>query len=354
MADQIVTNEIPGNSSQLFAIVRLVETMVAAGYTLVENSDGTTVSTVTNYWTQANYASLGDFAWIVLDGGAAVGHICFRNSNSTSVPNDGWIVWSKGGGFTTGGSATAPASVPADAGFVRGTGAPGTPGSFSTDASWLGSGNAYDRLNIGVRDAAADGSFWVVAKKVATTYADGTNGSHGLLAFDKLAHPAGLGIVDATPYAWLAPDSPTSVWTSNLNDARILMVEDNASGAAGRWRRWYNAGQAGEAFVQYGAGQIFNIDGSSLDTGESPPWAENAGDQAIYQATPQQLIRRIHLANVFDTTHRDSEGGWTTNIFFTNDNDVPSLSTLAAGAYAKFGGWLTVWWDGNAANPPVE
>ena len=41
-------------------------------------------------------------------------------------------------------------------------------------------------------------------------------------------------------------------------------------------------------------------------------------------------------------------------ILFSNQADSNNLDTFASGAYAKFGNWLVVWWDGNPANPPVE
>ncbi len=355
MADQIVTNEVPAVAAPFYTAVRLVETLIAAGWTLVENSDGTTVSTGTNYWTGANYASLGADAWIIIEANSGQ-QILFRRGSSSST-TEGWIVWSKGGGFTTGGGASAPANIPADAAEVRGTFTAGTPGSFGTDASWFGSSNNMVRLNIGARDASGSGdeSWWIVTRGSGLSYTSTGNGDHGRLAFEKLVQPSGLGISDAAPYAWWCPMSATGNWHEGLDDCRVLLYEDNSSNSYGCWRRWWNAGQAGEAFKLYGSGNFYAAEGSASDAvhGENASW-EQAGDQVIYQATPQQLIHRIHLSRTLESGYKDPHGGFTSNIFFTQENDVPNLSTLLNGAYAKFGNWLTVWWDGNPLNPPVE
>jgi hypothetical protein len=355
MADQIITNEVPSTNTQWFQAFRLVEQLILAGWTVIESSKGTADTPAASDRWSGDFGNLVADAWIILESTVA-GHILFRRGTSSSN-GDGWIIWSKGKGFTTGGTATAPANIPADAAEVRGTFVTGTPGSFTTDGSWFGSttANTYNRLNIGCRDAATDGSFWVVAKQTVTSYSAGSAATHARLAFEELAHPAGLGIVDATPYAWWCPESATGNWGYNFFDLRQLLEEDNAGGTSGFWRRWWNAGQGSESWEQYGSsGSWFMGYASDAEQwGRYPSWY-NALDQVLYQATPQQVIHRVHLVATLTTGKKDPEGGYTQNIFFTEPTDVPNLSTLITGDYAKFGDWLTVWWDGNAGNPPTE
>lgn len=243
MADQIITNEIPTTATPWFCAVRLVETLIGAGWTLVENSDGTTVSTVTNYWTAANFGTLGADSWTIIQANSGQ-QICFRRGSASST-TDGWIIWSKGGGFLTGGTASAPANIPADtvgasSHYIRGTFTPGTPGSFTTDASWFGSTTAPERLNIGARDASGvgDESWWILHKGTGTAWTASAHGSHGALAFEALEQPAGLGITDTAPYAWWCPRTHTSNWAEGFDDGNILFDADGG-GTEGRWRRWF-------------------------------------------------------------------------------------------------------------------
>ena len=259
------------------------------------------------------------------------------------------------GGYVSGTNETdtRPSDLPADHDFVRGTGA--APGSYSADGAWFGSTLVPDRVNIGCRDASGTGdeSFWIITKGTGLSYTSTGNADHGRLAFEAVSHESGLGIADANPYAWWTPASTTGNWLEGMDDLRCILTEDDAGGTQGRWRRLWNAGQGTEEIKRYGSGQQYQGDTFGANNGDNPGW-ESAGDQAIYQATPQLLLRRVHLTKSLELAFRDSEGGWTSNILFSNQADSNNLDTFASGAYAKFGNWLVVWWDGNPANPPVE
>lgn len=352
MADQIVTNEIPATATQWFCCYRLVETLVDAGWTVVESSKGSGDTPAASDRWSGDFVNLASYAWIILANNA--GHQLLFRRGATS-DTDGWISRSRSGGWTQGGTDTAPANLPADAEEVRGTFTAGTPGSFGSDGAWFGSQDAVDRLQIGCRDAtgAGDASFWIIAKRAGMPYAQSMV-KHGVLALEALAHPSGLGIVDPDPYAWLAPDNPTWVWTTDFGALQLLLLTDNSIGSQGRWRRWWNAGQPNEEFKIYGSG----ADGGMGNTAGTeylrhPNW-EDQGDKALFQATPKVLIRRVRLSKNEEVNYRDPLGGYTQNIFLTNPVDVPNLSTLLGGTYAKFGTWFTVWWDGDPQNPPLE
>jgi hypothetical protein len=266
----------------------------------------------------------------------------------------------KDGGYVAATNSTAllPSDLPADAVFVRGTGT--TPQTYTTDGSWFGaSTNGVATLNIGCRDATGTGdeSFWLIAQVPGQPYSSATATNVHRIAFEAVAHMTGLGIVDANPYAWWVPESLTSNWTDGLNDLEAMLHEDNSSGNVGVWRRWWNAGQAGEVFKLYGSGSNYQGNTSAADTSGDNPNFDDAlavgADRVVYQATPQTLVRRVRLTKALEVGFEDPEGGFTQNVFFAGD-DVASLDTIISGAYAKFGLWLVVWWDGNAGNPPVE
>jgi hypothetical protein len=340
MADKIVALEVPATNTQFFCCLRLVETMVQAGWALVENGEGSgkSVSSVINYWTQANFANLVTNAWIVLkaDGGQ---QICFRRDNTTT---NGWIVWSYAGGFTTGGTNTAPVSIPADAAFVRGTGASGTPGTWTAAGSWFGSTNTVDELSIGCRDATGTAAWWIVAKGTGLAYTSAGNGDHGTLAFECLGATEGG---DTIPFAWWAPDSATANWTEGLDDYRLLLSSSSDADSDGRWHRWWDAGQGDAFFAQYGSGHYFTL--TSDTAGANPSWQNS--DKRLYTATSEVFLRRIHLQRINGSSPAapDGNGGWTGDIRFTNSVDSASGNTFLTGAYKKFGNHLVVWWDGS-------
>lgn len=466
MADQIVTNEVPSTDTQWFAAFRLVETMLAAGWTVVEMSDGTDVST-SDDWT-GNFGSLGDDSWIILQADSGQ-QICFKRDGSSD--EDGWIVWSRDGGFTTGGSASAPANVPSDttaastSETARGTVTSGTPGSFDTSQTWFGSNQtSFDRLNIGVRDASGSGdeSFWLILKNTGESYTTTNGALHGRIAFEKLEHESGLGIVDPYPYTWYVPDS--GPWEEGLDDINCLLREDSGLMF---WRKWWpgkhaqgsitvveqanlvdggdtfelddgenpavtfeydvagdgvsggnvaidvsgdttaddvrdttiaainaasnlditaadggpetvllhndsagtqgnvsiveNVDDAGfavdgmsggvdEDYRQYGSGQVYMNDGGTGGT-NSPSWTKSDG--LLYRKEHPAVIYAIHLMKLEESSFLDYEGGWTTNIFFS-EAVGSNLDTFGGGAYAKFGNFLIVWWDGDPTNPPLE
>lgn len=465
MADQIVTNETPSTGNQWYAAFRLVEEMIAAGWSVVEMSDGTTVGNTDN-WT-GNFGSLGADSWIILQANSGQ-QICFKRDGSTD--QDGWIVWSRDGNFTTGGTATAPANVPSDATApsasetVRGSVTSGTPGSFDSSVSFFGSNqSSFDRLNIGVRDASGGGdeTFWLILKATGSSYTTGTSSVHGRLAFEKLEHESGLGITDPYPYAWYAPDDGS--WGEALDDVNVVLHDDD--GYNEFWRRWWpgkhaqgsittvaqanlvdgetfvlddgvnpsvtfeydvagdgvaggnvqidvsadttpddvrdttiaaingagslaiTAGDGGPAKVRlhndnigtqgnvaitesvadagflvsgmsggadedyrfYGSGQLFMSDDNQSGASENA-WSRTDG--LLYRNDHPVVLHAIHLVKLLDMSFLDYDGGWTTNLFFTGIGS--NLDTFGNGAYAKFGSFLVVWWDGDPTNPPVE
>lgn len=299
MADQIVTNEVPSTATQWFCCYRLVETMLAAGWTITEMSDGTTVTTSDN-WT-GNFGSLGSNSWIILRGGVTNQQILFRRS-ATSDTN-GWIIWSKGGNFTTGGTASAPANIPSDTKGstghnLRGAFSPGTPGTFGASASWFGSTSVPTRLNIGCRDAALNGdeSWWILAKG-AGNWDVATNGDHGTLAFESLSRASGTGIVDAFPYAWWCPRTDTANWAEGMDDLNILLDPEGSS-AEGRWRRWW-PGEGAEGTINTIAGSQL-VDGETfiLDDGANPAVTfEFDSDSSVTQSN---TLRAVNFTQ-FDT-----------------------------------------------------
>lgn len=465
MADQIVTNEVPSTTNQWFAVFRLVEEMIAAGWTVVEMSDGTTVTNTDN-WT-GSFGSLGADSWIILQANSGQ-QILFKRDGSDN--KNGWIAWSRDGNFTTGGTSTAPANIPSDAAgssfsTARGTVTPGTPGSFSGNQSWLGSNaTTFDRLNIGVRDASGvgDESFWIILKQNGSGY---QAGNVGRLAFEKLEHESGLGISDPYPYAWFVPDNENGNWGPKLNDINCVFDDDQS---AGRFRRWWPGRTArgtidvvaqanlvdGETFVlddgtnpavtfEYdvagdgvgggnvqinvsgdttadevrdttitainGAGSL-NISAANGGAGRVRVYNDNVGtagnqtitesvadagftvsgmsggmdedyrrygtgalamnngstgwddasfetdrDRILFQADQPIILHALHLVKHIESsgTFKDPEGGWTTNIAVTDFHGA-NLDTFGNGAWAKFGDFMVVWWDGDQTNPPLE
>lgn len=333
MADVIVKNEVPTTTTAWFTLFRLYETMISAGWTHVRSSRGTAdTPSATDRWAGA-FGSLVADAWMVLQANSGQ-QIVFRRGTSSSTV-DGWIIWLKDGGHVnTGETALLPGNLPADAAFIRGSGA--QPQTYTTDGAWFGAATTtVATVNIGCRDASGTGdeSFWVMCQSTGFSFVTATAAKVHMLAFERLEHMTGLGIVDANPYAWWCPDSLTGNWPDGLDNLFSILHEDNSGNTFGVWRRWWNAGQGSEVFKLYGSGQVYQGDSTaSQNTGDTPPWdpAEAAdADEAIYQATPVQILRRIRLLKVSETAFEDPEGGFTQNIFFCSDQ-VASLDTLGS------------------------
>jgi hypothetical protein len=299
-------------------------------------------------------------AWIVLQANSGQ-QLVFRRNGTNN--DNGWLIWLPNGGYTAANGQTPelPGNLPTsdndnsnvlgvDAFEVRGTFS--DPQTYTTPGNWFGAsaGGTYERLCIGCRDATGTGneSFWVFHLRTGLTYDNTTAANIGRLSFVHLVHESGLGIADANEYAWWCPQSTTTDWAEGLDDNRSVLTEDNATSTVGRWRRIWNAGQAGESGRRYASGARYQGDANTGDAlaGEAPGW-ESAGDQAIYQVTPQQLVRRIHLTKELHVGLKDPEGGWTEDFYFTNGNgDSGNRDTFGAGGeYAAFGDWATVWWD---------
>lgn len=331
MADAIVENEVPATTNAWFTLFRLYETLIAAGWTHFRSSRGTAdTPSGTDRWAGA-FGSLVADAWIILTANSGQ-QLVFRRGTSSST-TDGWIVWlPSGGAVSTNETALLPGDLPADAVFIRGTGA--TPQTYTTDGSWFGaSTNTVATVNIGCRDATGvgDESFWVVAQVPGNAYNSGTATNVHRLLFDRVEHMAGLGISDTIPYAWWCPESNTGNWADGMNDLHALLHEDNSGNTAGVWRRWWNAGQGGAAFKLYGAGANYMGDDFAAETTGDSPNFDGAfaadSDEVRYQATPLQLLRRIRLTKVQEVGFEDPEGGFTQNTFFVSDA-VVNLDTM--------------------------
>ena len=354
MADQIVTSEVPATTNQWFACFRLAETLLAAGWTVVESSEGLAFAGTftSDNWT-GNFGSLVANAWMVIQANSGQ-QIVFRRGG-TSI-TDGWVVWLPGGGYTAANNQTdelpgdLPGTIEVDSCQIRGTIT--VPQTYTTDGPWFGNTSAIDRLYIGCRDATGSGdeSFWIVTKRTGASLG---SGAHGDLIFDAVVHTAGLGIADTLPYVWHCPSSLTSTWGAAFDTLNRYLTEDNVGGTIGRWRRMWNAGQGSAVFKQYASGTVY-----PGWTSTPAEWGHNPGhftvdDQAVHQATITNVARSFNIIKTLETGFKDFDGGWTQNVFY-NSIDVANLDTINSGAYAKLGDFLIVWWDGNAGNPPAE
>lgn len=341
MADQLVKQEALSPDPTWYVVFRLVETLLAAGWSVVEMSDGTSIYTFDN-WT-AKFGSLGSESWIIIESFNGH-HICFKRDAEND--HDGWILWSKGGNFTTGGNTTRPL-IPSDVAEIRGTVDAGSD-SFITPRQFLGGSTDqdFDEVSIGARDATGSGdeSFWLVAKASGVEYTESTS-THGKLAFEALE---GGTASDPVPYAWWSADNNVSSWSHSLDDLRFMVGPESQ----GYWHKWWSEG-ANESFESYGGCNYYCGDQfSAHQTGETPPW-QNADDEYIYAATPVLALRRVNLQLQSGDAEgsKDPNGGWTKNILFQSNQDDPvSLDTFDSGQWKKFGNYLVVWWDGTTGD----
>lgn len=341
MADVLVVNEVPATNTPFFSLFRLYETLVSAGWAHVESSRGTGDTPSTSDRWSGSFASLVSGAWVVLQGVGGNQIVFYRSTTSTTL---GWIVWCTG--YVTGaGSATVPGALPTGASFIRGSGT--APSTWTTGGAWFGGTGNVATLNIGARSATgigAPGSFWVIAQVVGQAFTTATAAGVHRLGFEKVLR-FGAG---SPGYAWWCPISNTSTWNSHMNSQVGVLINSATSCI---WRAKWNVGQVGEEVVPYSSGSAAQI--TSATAGSNPNFASAGQDLLIYQATSRPLVRRIMLARGSASDGLlDADGGYTTDILFSSP-DIASLSTINSGAYAKLGA-VVVWWNGNAAIPPVE
>ena len=342
------------------AIFRLVRTMIAAGWTVVESSTGLGFAGTyaADNWT--DYVSLfNNFAWIVLE--ANSGQQILIRFSTTAVTDEGWIVWFPAGGYTVATNQTdvLPSDMPTLRLQVRGTSS-GTQ-TYSSDGPLLGAtvNIQFRRYVIRCADATGTGdeSFYIFAVDHFANLDSASNSVHGRLAFEKLVHNTNLGIVDPYPYAWWAPQSLTSTWTEGMDDLRSVITEDDSGGTTGRWRRIWNAGQGSQVEKTYGSGHLYQGDDAAANAGlgDGPFW-EIEGAQPIYQASGGEILGRIHLTKELETAFKDVDGGWTQNIFIIEANETSFSQdyrvTLDGGNLARIGRNLVVRWSGNVADIP--
>jgi hypothetical protein len=367
MADQFV-QEIPASphvdfkfrNTQRFAVYRLVRTMIAAGWTVVESSTGSGFAGTYTADNWTDFVALNaNNSWIVLQ--ANSGQQVLIRFSTTGLWDEGWILWFPNGGYVAGVNQTdvRPSDTPALHLQVRGTHT--SPGTYTSDGPLLGASvnTVFREHVIMCRDATGvgDESFYIFAPHYNDDLGVSTNGRHGVLAFESLVHETGLGIVDPYPYAWLCPTNLTSTWVEGLDDARFVLNEDDSGGIQGRWRRIWNAGQGGEVQKQYGGGHLYAGDASAIDatTGDNPAW-ESSLARPVYQVGGDPLIFRVQLTKKLEVAFKDPEGGWTQNIFFIEETETLFAGdyrrTFGAGAYARIGPWVVVRWSGNPADVP--
>jgi hypothetical protein len=213
----------PGSTDTgLYACWRLVRTLVSAGWTVVQSSDGTSFGAA-DYWT--TFGGLGTSAWIVLQGPGSR-QICLWR-DTTSMWNGKFIYSMSGGHAFTGASASTPGALPATAQYVRGSG--------STFNSWFGGGTKAIRFLTVMAKDVTDGSFWILGSTPLT--ASGTFYHH--MAFLALAT---FNAADTDPYVFYNPAAGPLNDTSTTNSAHTggSCVYGGAENGAlsGYWWGW--------------------------------------------------------------------------------------------------------------------
>lgn len=190
MADAFSLNERVTVTNALFAVWRLARTLISAGWTIAQSSNGTSFGT-SDYWT--SYVGLGTSAWIVLTGPGGR-QICFWRS--TSSTDNGKIIYSYAGGHTfSGASASTPGSLPSTAQYVR-----GSSGTFNTWFGSVSSSFAIRWLHVAAKDV-SDGSFWMIG--TGPQSAGGTQAYHTLGFFSVYS----ANVNDVDPYLFYSASS---------------------------------------------------------------------------------------------------------------------------------------------------
>lgn len=228
MADTFSVNERVTDTTGWYACWKLVRTLISAGWSVVQSSNGVSYGAA-DYWTV--YASTAAGSWIVLAGPGSR-HVCFWRDTGGSTAN-GKILYVPGGqtGFTfASANATSPGTIPTYAVYVR--------GAVATFNSWFGGGvNAIRWLTICAKDV-SDGTFWIMG----TTPGVGTNVTYHQLGFFSL-YSADAG--DPDPFLWYcsatAPTNDTGA-SSNAYTGECILLDTSENGATtGFWWGWSRA-----------------------------------------------------------------------------------------------------------------
>lgn len=205
-----------------YACWRLVRTLISAGWTVAQSSNGTTFG-ASDYW-NVNPTTLGNGCWIVLTGPGSR-QFCFWRDTAGSYWT-GKVIYSKSGGHTfASASATNPGTLPATAQYMRGSGA--------AVASWFGGGSKSIRYLTVLAKDVADGSFYVIGTTPGTSVGSFYHafGFFSLQTYDSN---------DTDPYVlYCAATGPTAD-TGALNSAptgglMALGAQDSAGTASSYW-----------------------------------------------------------------------------------------------------------------------
>lgn len=220
--NEYVTGLIAGVSDTgLYACWRLVRTLISAGWTVAQSSNGSSYGAA-DYWSTAN--GLGNGAWIVLTGPGSR-QFCFWRDTAGSYWT-GKVVYSKSGGHTfASASATSPGTLPATAQYMR--------GSAGTFASWFGGGSKSIKYLTVLAQDVSDGSFYVIGSTPATAVGTFYHafGFFSLQTFDSN---------DTDPYVLYCCSPTATADATNVNSAQVggllgLASQDGGGTSAGFW-----------------------------------------------------------------------------------------------------------------------
>ena len=343
MADRFLTNYAPAQTHAWWAIWKLGTELMAAGYQLLGNGDGTSskVGVIT--------PGSADDLWSALSpaGGAAApsAWCCLRNPTlgfeivlwrDTTTDWTGKIIIAKSTdqfALSAGRTATDPGTIPASAGYLRGSGA--------AWAFWMGGGTqAVGVLQIGVKDVAgADGgSFYILGSSPLYPIAGMDSWAHSLKCAILDPYCATQG-VDPEPYAFQCVYTPTNNY--GAFDLSTEWWSDGVTGATGPWWGY----RADGTWSQFGSGTI-----SVYQTGAS---LVSAAPTDPYSAGTKYFLDRI-LIIIQETAHQERKG-WTRSFRYSKTSHA-QYSTFSALTFAKFAcgfqsdQWI-VFWDGATASP---
>lgn len=342
MADRFLTNYAPAQTHAWWAIWKLGTELMAAGYQLLGNGDGTSskVGVIT--------PGTSDDLWSALDptgGGAATSAwCCLRNPTlgfeivlwrQTTDNWNGKIIIAKSTdqfALSAGRTATNPGTIPATAGYLRGSGA--------AWATWLAC-YSYDigLLQVGVKDVAgADGgSFFILGNAVNYGGAGaGTNvWGHSLKCAILDPYCATQG-ADPEPYAFQCHYVATDNY--GVLDLSSEWATDTAAGTSGPWWGY----RADGAWSQFGSGSIdiYATGGAAVNIVPADP----------YSAGTKYFLDRILILKE-ETAHQERKG-WTRSFRYSKTSHA-QYSTFSAMTFAKFasGNQWIVFWDGATASP---
>ena len=338
MADIFYTNLVPTVTTPWWSLWKLTRAMVEAGYQIKACGNGTTFK-VAGVGGVADpiVMGTGDDLWTTIPAGTS-SWICLRNPSlgfdivfwrdSAADTYQGKIIIGKQGAFVSAGfpsaSASSPGTIPAGAGYLRGSAGAFTP--------WFGdSAYAIGRTQIGVRDAngAEAGAFFLLG----STPAYGANTWGNYIQFSKLDPYSSEQGSDPEPYIFPGPAGATSTW-SDFTFNNLSFTTDGSAGTGGYWWGFNYAGD----WNQFGGGYV--VTGPTTGVQTDP-----------YSAGTKFWLDKFIIFK--EQTGIKERKGLTISIRYTAGT-VAQYDTLKNLAYAKFSSsWSdgVVFWDGATATP---